>query len=727
MSFKKLSFMLLSAVSLAALLNGCGSSNKDASPGGVARVASEGVCIVCHSSTTSSTSGTNIVAAYANSSHNPQNVSFAEGCEGCHGGGSQHNGVGPFPYPDPLTSNRCITCHTTEHSINGNDLTPLFALAQATNFNGATCAHCHTASGVDSVHGAGKQTNVNKGCVDCHDITGPNHGATLVSDNSGVRPIVPEFNKTSHHIVNATGGPTNAQCAVCHMEGQTGGAVNTLYHMTDGKIHLRNGNTTLAGNTTMATAGVDATAAAQYAWDPATPNHTLMDQFCMSCHNAAGAPAAVGVVTGNSATNPFKDTISNGYDQMSRSVVVPVFNQFDTGNSSHHAVRGQKYSGRTRATTANPAVFTKYSGAAVSPGTVAPLKNGNAGIGPLSPGSRYTIYEAGFFVSNYTPLGATKTVGDDSTLHCGDCHTVGVWKPNSTTAVTSNLDGTTTQVTNLAAIGAHGSNNEYMLRTSDGVDALHHQNPVDGTSIANQNVGGTYVCFLCHRQGVYGSDEQYQRYAANPAAYPVPATYATSRLGGHGGLHPCNAPVYESVGMAGSDRIFHIASVAGDGGGGGNLFGYTCGNCHNSGNKGFGGIHGSSNVVWGTYSASGGYATAASTNANVAITNRQSYRFMGGLSLRYNGGATPAKWESQTLQVSNREGCYNFTVPPTGTAGVTANNNEWAIGNAANEFTDGANANQTFGSWGGCAQHNGSIISGAGEPGLRKVQRPLSY
>jgi len=664
----------------------------------------DSACINCHE-TTLEASGQNLIAMFKQSGHytNTSWNSFllytstskygaqkvtGTGCAACHG--PNHNDA------DPVASGRCAACHgpTVTDTHHANTYLP-----SAQN----DCSACHNS------HNPGSD------CLTCHSF--PMNASTrgnYVNDNNGVRAIVGEFNKTSHHVTGKI--LTVADCAVCHLEGTTGGAVDANYHMTDNKIHLRNCNPGLAGNQSAASG-------AQYIWDPANPNHTAMDQFCMSCHNSSGATAAVGIVAGNSATNPFADAISNGYDQMSRSVVTPVFDQFDTGNSSHHAVRGKKYSGRTRATAqvAYPGAFTQYSGAAVYPGTVAPLKNGNAGIGPLSPGSRYTIYEAGFFVSNYTPLGATATVGDDSTLHCGDCHTVGQWKPSATTAVTSNPDGTTTQVTGLAAIGAHGSVNEYMLRTSDGVDKLHHQNPVDGTSVTDQNVGGTYVCFLCHRQGVYGSDEQYQRYAANPAAYPVAATYATARLGGHGGLHPCNSPAYESVGAVGSARVSHVPSVPGDGGGGGNLFGYTCAHCHNAGNKGFGGIHGN-NAVWGTYSTNGAYATA--TNPGYNVTYRKSYRFMGGLSLRYNGGATAAKWESQTLQVSNREGCYNFTVGP---AGLSAANTMWKVGSGTTEFTDGANADQTFGTWGGCGQHNGSTVSGAGEPALRKVQRPLTY
>ena len=658
----------------------------------------DAMCLQCHE-TTLDTNGQNLISEYKQSGHYT-NTTFSAysafgvkgtGCAGCHG--PSHN------VTNPATSGRCYQCHGAANP-NHSGASGVTKYLNAGNNN---CDMCHVSH---NYLGAG-------GCLDCHSVNqNANFNGVYVNDNNGVRAVAGEFAKNAHHVYGKV--LTNQDCAVCHMEGTTGGAINVAYHMKDNKIHLRNGNPTLTGNQSAANG-------AEYIWDPANPNHTAMDQFCMSCHNSGGAPAAVGLVAGNSAINPFNDAISNGYDQMARSAVVPVFNQFDTGNSSHHAVRGQKYSGRTRATTANPAAFTKYSGAAVNPDNTSANKNGNAGIGPLSPGSRYTLYEAGFFVTNYTPLGATASVADNSTLHCGDCHTVGQFKPNSTTAVTSNPDGTTTQVTGLAAIGAHGSNNEYLLRTSDGVDALHHQNAVDGTSLTNQNVGGTYVCYLCHRQGVYGSDEQYQRYAANPAAYPVAATYATARLGGHGGLHPCNSPEYESVGLTGTARVSHVPSVPGDGGGGGNLFGYTCAHCHNAGNIGFGGIHGN-NATWGTYSAASGYASTSSTG--VAITYRKSYRFMGGLSLRYNGGATAAKWESQTTQRSNREGCYNFTVGP---AGLNATNTQWVVGSGTTEFSDGANADQTFGTWGACGQHNGSTTSGGGEPTLRKVQRPLNY
>src|ERR1035437_9135670 len=110
MSIKKLSFMLLSALSLAALLTGCGSSSKEgeANPGGVARV-SEATCRVCHAASIDPISGRSILLDYLASPHNTDAV----GCQGCHGGGAQHNGVGPIPFTNPAAQGRCNGCHAS--------------------------------------------------------------------------------------------------------------------------------------------------------------------------------------------------------------------------------------------------------------------------------------------------------------------------------------------------------------------------------------------------------------------------------------------------------------------------------------------------------------------------------------------------------------------------------------------------------------------------------------
>jgi hypothetical protein len=250
-------------------------------------------------------------------------------------------------------------------------------------------------------------------------------------------------------------------------------------------------------------------------WDPANPNHTTMDNFCMSCHDSNGATSpksadiraimipAAGKTA--SASNPFGDTISNRYDKMQRPAVVDASSQFNPTNNSHHAVKGQRYSGRTRAAgprqIANPGAFANNSSQTLQ-------------------GTRSTIYDAGNLNALYSPLGTDGTaatgLGDDSTLHCGDCHTVGQWKVGSS----DTANGSPTPV----AIGAHGSNNEYLLRNTLGTDQRHTQNafllgnvsgtvlnPTTGLPLAAGQIlytnpnGAFLVCYNCHNYSKYGS------------------------------------------------------------------------------------------------------------------------------------------------------------------------------------------------------------------------------
>ena len=661
--------------------------------------AGDAPCVACHENTLDA-NGQNLIGEYKQSKHYFSDYSTSAtatyagkiGCAGCHG--PSHNDV------DPAGNGRCVQCHT---AINNNH--SVYESSVDTNNPTKTCNACHVTHNIKG----------GLGCIGCHAIQqkASSDDGKFVNDNNGVRAITGEFTKNAHHVVGKT--LTNADCAVCHLEGVAGGAIDPNVHMSDNKIHLRNGNPGLAGNQTAASGN-------QYVWDPSNPNHTAMDQFCMSCHNSGGAPAAVGIVAGNSASNPFNDGITNEYDQVARPAVVAVFDQFDTTATSHHAVRGKKYSQRSRSAMAatgtnSKAAFVQYSGNPTYPTpSGAVLTNYStqatgkiaiaaAGIGPKFPGQRQTIYEAGLFVSTYTPLGATVNVGDDSTLHCGDCHSVGQFKPGSTT----NAAGVATT----AVIGAHGAANEYLLRNALGTDALHH-----GSSSKGGPNDNSYVCYICH----------------SPTA-----TNGYSTSGGHGGvgsgdcLDTANA---ESVGKVGFGGSFGTSRAGVQTSGtGGNIFGYTCAHCHNSGqNRTFGGIHGSGPAVGAatfmTYSAVGGLVVTPNTtgrtgNAAFAIVAKKAYRFMGGLSNRYNGGGSVSKWEAATQTKASREGCYNQT-----TVADSSNTKLWDTGAPVDvngvQDVGGADASAA-GSWGSCGHHIGSTTGGSGTTATRRVQRPLTY
>ena len=780
--------------------------------------AAQNQCQFCHTANGIGAQANAPVTLYTNwssSVHRANNVQ----CSGC------HYQAATGGHPGALT---CANCHTT-------------ALADYDSTPGSVCSKCHPGTdhkgfGLDPV--TKNLVPTNSDCVGCHDVainhntittgtaTGPGVPTTaLVSDNnSGVRAITGtggEFDAStrnntagyrSHHIYNGTGiDPQNAQCIVCHLEGKASGrtvVIDPAYHMHDANVYLRSGKHSIT---------------ADVIWNPANPtgtNHTDMDNFCMSCHNAAGAVDAFANVSSAlkgmtpipgalplSAKNPFGDLMKNAYDGLVRPQVVAVYEQFDTGNVSHHAVRGQKYTGAYRAGNPNnvtttghvastyPATtFTQYSGATnavihtnaksthdlqtwqyfqndvtyATYSTAGPA----AGYGPNFSGSRKTLYEANLFAAQYTPLGGG-TLGDDSTLHCGDCHSVGQWKRGSTNAIvwnnTSTASNGATSVLTTAVIGAHGSKNEYMLRTSNGTDALHTMSK-SGTSAGKVlYTTGNYVCFLCHRQDAYADNG----YFKTDAGVGVTAARNHGGLGVGADCINYTANFTQSVGKVGyAARVGFV--------GGGNkpltsVFGYNCANCHSSGTQLYGGIHGNSsadgsnkNIAFLSYSTDGvDTASAGSHGAYPLPSNytkrnydtehdtlnfvqRLPYRFMGGSSLRYNGGGTASKWEAKTLNGLHREGCYNLaattdttvlwnttnptqtlpyngaTVPAKGGNAINNNNgNDSAVGATDYSSRIAQNDNGTSG-WGSCNHHQGSTSGSATAP-TRSVQRPLAY
>jgi len=784
---------VLVSVLLTGLLAACGSSNREGNTNlnSVARVQSEATCRVCHAATIDPVSQRPLLADFltASGSHNQagriDGPNADLGCQGCHGGGAEHNGVGPIPFPDPLASNRCITCHTSGGlDPTTKDLTALFDLAK-TGFVGQ-CARCHTSPdnglpsnpltgnvGVRGVHGANL---TDQNCVTCHSVvqSGPEHGAAQVNDNSGVRAASLEFNKWSHHVTGVTLQP--AHCAACHLEGTVeDGAiiVDKTKHMADAQVHLRNA----ADDSDMV-------------WDPATPNHTTMDNFCMSCHSATGATSPISVqiqaiINGGglnavgktaSALNPFGDTISNRYDKMQRPAVVNVNSQFNTTNNSHHAVKGKRYSGRTRLAGARqittPAAFAQNSSA-------------------LLKGTRSTIYDAGNFNNLYSPLGTDGTdatgLGDDSTLHCGDCHTVGQWKVGSS----DTANGSPTP----AAIGAHGSNNEYLLRNTLGTDQRHTQNAFTLSAsnvVSYTNPGGAFlVCYNCHSYTKYGSifigtglntvgtlvgvQPHAGEYDGNTGV-PVgrcngvgntlpfngyttgkatDGTQFLSRFTGPistFGATPAFAPGFPLVGTAPTgeqDPDF------------GDIFGIQCANCHNSGmGNAFGGIHGSANnqntinatvnpsVTGGAYIDGMGNTTKIERFlpglGNAMHVPGTLGGFVGGSTV--NSTTTPVytyttggisndtNWEQKFWQ---QTATTNFDLTgKTQPVGASAGAGCYTLGGATAATTalrGPALANSgivgptpLLGTWGGCVDHGAA--QGNGDHGfVKRIVRPVTY
>ena len=710
-------------------------------------------CESCHS-----TQSPTIVNNYKTSIHNNSTHSA---CAGCHTSATPHSaGIDASNISNTLfyayTSGKvvgptsavnkgvifCTQCHNP--------------IPHDTNLSvGVTCVQCHTSATGKGGTGDAHQIQ-GLSCTGCHAVgqSNPFSATSLVNDNNGVRAIVGEFSKWSHHVVNANGlAVQDEQCAVCHLEGTVGTygfGVDGAKHMTDAVVHLRNADTD-----------------ADIQWDASAPNHSNMDTFCMSCHDSNGATSPMNLklqalitpLTGKTASpsNPFGDTISNNYDKMLRPAVVDASGQFNTGNNSHHAVKGPRYSKRTRIVdAADSRAMTAAQVAAFTANSSATL-----------PSKRSTIYGAGKFSTLYTPLGNTGgetaprtgavSLGDDSTLHCGDCHTVGQFRAADVSAAAGSF--------NKAVIGAHGSNNEYMLRNNAGTDARHI-----GGYAAQDGTKPYLVCFNCHVQ----------------ATYSVNSSSGT-HAGEHGDGNNCNG-AYNTFGnytASGSARLLSrtttgaISKLPGYG----NIFGIQCAACHNSGaDNGFGGIHGSkiqtytdgmgntskhfrfmpglnnTKFVPGTLGGFTGGTTAIylnySGNRNGTGTGQTSGQTFSAMPVRntpyittgYTGKAPSysyttggvsldTNWEQYKSQVDPARtnpatagmGCY--TLGAVGTAKInllrTAGYPADDIRLAATDNMKGADGATMFGTWGACDDHNGA--QGKGTSPTRGAVRPVTY
>jgi len=632
---------------------------------------------------------------------------------------------------------KCSNCHSNAQSHSfpaGGPTSTGFNMTASTPF----CVTCHTPGNDPAVL-------AKTSCIACHDVAVKHeHPGNYVDDNNGVRAITTEFSKWSHHVTGVT--LQDAHCAACHLEGKVeNGAivVDPTKHMADAKTHLRNAD--------------DDT---DYAWDPATPDHTLMDNFCMSCHDGNGAistqsaairaviiPAAGKVA---SATNPFGDTISNRYDKMQRPAVVDAKGQFDLSNPSHHAVMGQKYSGRTRAA-GDPRVVKQLvatfdaNSSATLVGKRSTIYDSRVVKTAAGTGSN-AAYNVSKFVETYETLSVVpgtsdKTLGDDSVLHCGDCHTVGQFRQADVGVAPKNA----------AVIGAHGSNNEYMLRNSIGTDQRHvgqtYTNSAGKITTYTNEGAPLLVCFNCHSFQAYGS-------IGNGTG-----ASGTNHAGEYANAERCNGPVNTisfagyttstndthepyafrlglgQVDMAGSTKDTDFS----------NLFGMQCANCHNAGpNNLFGGIHGSKVKTY--------------ADANGAAQN--AYRFLPGLgntmyvpgSAAGVGTVSDLNWEVKSIgtvyntaktAVVDNGGCYTI-VPEEGPGGTNA---DYALSPAFEQTVDQpAAGTHIFGTWGGCDDHRGNAhgkaFSNNGVPAgdytggtvatggagvTRKVLRPVTY
>jgi hypothetical protein len=260
-----------------------------------------------------------------------------------------------------IATSTALTCNICHNSVSysGGTYTPDTALhvngtynVQASlgytyALNGGTCA-----TPGNGCHGPTAGTwGVHLGCVNCHDKiitrTKGRPGTTLAN-------AVGEFGQAWGHRKNGRGAVTDADCIVCHLEGNFTSKKPSPYHM-DGNIDLRDPDgagetpiTDIAGaaftfqrfSTTYISGSRTSTGQSANSID-----NVITQKFCLACHDSDGAKNATALSTGGVATMPFGNvdlganyTVVNG--AVAAGDMVDVKKEFATANSSKHPVLG---------------------------------------------------------------------------------------------------------------------------------------------------------------------------------------------------------------------------------------------------------------------------------------------------------------------------------------------------------------------------------------------------
>ena len=332
----------------------------------------------------------------------------------------------------------------------------------------------------------GTHHNTTAYCITCHahkdEFAGKGGGPDCLGchgtqQQGSRRAVTVDFNNTnqrSHHVGTGTPGAggtlSNADCVICHAEGQvitTASAdcpnspfstcTNPKYHANK-TIDLRDVDAVPVKDDVSTVFTYDNTAVrtacsgdlsacnsqgGNTTWSTA---NTVLDSFCLSCHDTNGA-SQITTFRGDAtatAANPFADTtVTNKNDQANRTAVVDVKRMVDSAGSTDLDDTTANNS-RAKDLIIDPpdGVYARH---AITNRSASPYKTASGTLSGKWAG----------------------TWNETKTMSCADCHT------------TDGVNG--------AAGNAHGSTaSEYLLKDASGGAAL-------GTLS-----GGNYVCYRCH-------------------------------------------------------------------------------------------------------------------------------------------------------------------------------------------------------------------------------------
>ncbi len=347
MRYTKLSIVVLCVLTVVGALYGCGSSSKEGTVSGtVAGSVGDTMCRQCHSAVVDPLTGEGIIAQYDNTSphRNSPYANNGNGCEACHGGGAQHNGVGPIPYVNPFAGNgtRCTACHAGKYQTNAPTKFAASLHGEMTIETGGACRRCHTHegavlgaySGLTGSYGVMSNTSYQL-AVPLQKEFGVFQCGTCHQHGGGLRVV--KARDTSGNVVNWNPSKSfmaNDQfnfCTSCHtMKSYDGNAVlasgnivsygsftvatervgyhNTSWYRVLATTHLNNSDNPTAGGISGYVVRIPKTADDAYA---STTNPQVNPCFDCHGHEARTMTAYTNpsVTTGTRAYNPANETI----------------------------------------------------------------------------------------------------------------------------------------------------------------------------------------------------------------------------------------------------------------------------------------------------------------------------------------------------------------------------------------------------------------------------------
>jgi hypothetical protein len=310
-----------------------------------------------------STASVNVQSRNTDLGNDSEHTTSTNICEVCHSATGHHRYTNPAANHYGTTD--CTKCHshnaafkvdTTLSGCSGCHGNPPESAYHASVVTGQ-CTPCHSNVNADTIFtdpALHRNGTVEVGsCVVCH-----NRLITRTKGRPGVvmANIVAEFNKAWSHKRSAGGNVTDADCIVCHLEGNSATGKVSVKH-ADGNIDLRDpdGATPETGITNISgQAFVFQRFSTSYA--PGTRSvaghlsnsidNVVTQNFCLKCHDGNGATNSGARVSSGSQFKPFGTTIQGaGYVYpMSGATggVVDIDRQVSAANASAHPVKGPR-------------------------------------------------------------------------------------------------------------------------------------------------------------------------------------------------------------------------------------------------------------------------------------------------------------------------------------------------------------------------------------------------